>query len=334
MIVVIGAGVAGLAAARALRDAGRAVVVLDKGRGVGGRCATRRVEGQPVDHGVGWFHGSDPTFLSAFAGLDPDEVVEGWPHRVVGTGPACNPRSLAAGERRFALSSGASTFPKHLARGLDVRLGVRVVGLSRQGARVQVATDDGAVLEAEHVVLTTPTEQTVTLLEGLDADRSVRAACFLLGRAATVACLTVIALYEADAPDPGFDALRPDAGQPLALVLHDSAKRRAPQHRALVLQAAPAWSRAHLEEEPGVWCSALCDAAAALVGPWVGAPRAVQAHRWRHARIDPVYALRGPVLLGSAGARIVLTGEAFHEGAGVQGAFLAGERAAARLLEV
>ena len=63
MIVVIGAGVAGLAAARALGDAGRDVVVVDKGRGVGGRCATRRIDGQSVDHGLPWFHGTDPAFL-------------------------------------------------------------------------------------------------------------------------------------------------------------------------------------------------------------------------------------------------------------------------------
>ena len=50
-VVVVGAGVAGLQCARRLRDAGLQVVVLDKARGVGGRVATRRVDGQPVDHG-------------------------------------------------------------------------------------------------------------------------------------------------------------------------------------------------------------------------------------------------------------------------------------------
>ncbi|UCF32712.1 MAG: NAD(P)-binding protein, partial [Phycisphaerales bacterium] len=63
--IVIGAGIAGLSCAQRLAQADVKSLVLDKGRGVGGRCATRRVEGQPVDHGVIFLHGSDPDFLAA-----------------------------------------------------------------------------------------------------------------------------------------------------------------------------------------------------------------------------------------------------------------------------
>ena len=40
-IVVIGAGMSGIACARVLRAAGLPVRLIDKGRGVGGRMATR-----------------------------------------------------------------------------------------------------------------------------------------------------------------------------------------------------------------------------------------------------------------------------------------------------
>jgi ribulose 1,5-bisphosphate synthetase/thiazole synthase len=40
-VVVVGAGIAGLTAARALASAGSEVLVLDKGRGPGGRASTR-----------------------------------------------------------------------------------------------------------------------------------------------------------------------------------------------------------------------------------------------------------------------------------------------------
>ena len=42
-ITVVGAGLSGLIAARDLASRGHTVVVVDKGRGVGGRLATRRI---------------------------------------------------------------------------------------------------------------------------------------------------------------------------------------------------------------------------------------------------------------------------------------------------
>lgn len=56
-IVVVGAGVAGLAAARALRDAGRAVVVVEARNRIGGRTFTATVGGAQVDLGAAWIHG-------------------------------------------------------------------------------------------------------------------------------------------------------------------------------------------------------------------------------------------------------------------------------------
>jgi len=51
-IAVVGAGIAGLACARKLIDAGHAVRVFEKSRGVGGRMATRRTPQGTYDHGA------------------------------------------------------------------------------------------------------------------------------------------------------------------------------------------------------------------------------------------------------------------------------------------
>ena len=50
VVVVVGAGIAGLTAARSLVESGAGVIVVDKSRGVGGRMATRRIgrEGSPT----------------------------------------------------------------------------------------------------------------------------------------------------------------------------------------------------------------------------------------------------------------------------------------------
>ena len=57
LIVVVGAGVAGLGAARDLIAAGREVVVLESRQRIGGRVWSDTVGGAPVDLGGSWLHG-------------------------------------------------------------------------------------------------------------------------------------------------------------------------------------------------------------------------------------------------------------------------------------
>ncbi len=56
-VVVVGAGVAGLAAADALRGAGAVVTVLEARDRIGGRVCTDRSWGVPVELGAAWVHG-------------------------------------------------------------------------------------------------------------------------------------------------------------------------------------------------------------------------------------------------------------------------------------
>jgi monoamine oxidase len=58
-VAVIGAGLAGLAAARALHAAGRTVTVYEAAPEPGGRARTDRSLGGPVHLGGAWLHGSD-----------------------------------------------------------------------------------------------------------------------------------------------------------------------------------------------------------------------------------------------------------------------------------
>lgn len=66
-IAVIGAGVAGLAAARLLADAGHAVIVLEARDRIGGRVVTDRSLGVPVECGAAWIHGATDNPLTALA---------------------------------------------------------------------------------------------------------------------------------------------------------------------------------------------------------------------------------------------------------------------------
>lgn len=83
VVAVVGAGIAGLAAARALTDAGADVLVLEATDRIGGRVRTDRTWGPPVELGAAWLHGASRnpmTSLVRAAGLgtvpcDYDDAV-------------------------------------------------------------------------------------------------------------------------------------------------------------------------------------------------------------------------------------------------------------------
>lgn len=56
-VLIIGAGLAGLACARRLKTAGKAVVVLEARQRLGGRVFTSSQLGYPIDLGASWLHG-------------------------------------------------------------------------------------------------------------------------------------------------------------------------------------------------------------------------------------------------------------------------------------
>ena len=66
-VIIIGAGVAGLAAAAALREAGRSCVVLEAADRPGGRARTVLVGDDPFDLGATWLHDADRNPLTTIA---------------------------------------------------------------------------------------------------------------------------------------------------------------------------------------------------------------------------------------------------------------------------
>ena len=79
-VVIIGAGIAGLSAARVLRAEGRSVRVVDKGRGVGGRMASRRIGDARFDHGAQFFTVRSAAFAELVERASADGAAVEWTH--------------------------------------------------------------------------------------------------------------------------------------------------------------------------------------------------------------------------------------------------------------
>ena len=332
-LIVIGAGVSGLACAREYRRRGGSVVVLERSRGAGGRCATRRIDGQPVDHGCPFLHAQSPQFADVLDKLDADGNLPGWPVEVRESRLACQPDAFTPGHRRLARADGMTALPKHLAEGLDVRLQHEVDAITCERGLVRVRCTNGASFESGTLVCAMSIAQSLALLEPLvqhwpGAPETLER----MHGVQVLPVLTLIAGWALDSPEPEFDAWHPIETTMIGAIYHDSRKRRAPRHRVLVVHARPAFSREHLDTDRAAWAAELQWELGELLGSWAARPLWVQPHRWEGGRVRNDDLLGGPAGFDPpSGGRIVVVGDAFAATPGVEGAFWSGHGAGERL---
>ena len=77
-IAIIGTGIAGLSAARALRDAGHVVQLFDKSRGSGGRMSSKRSDAGSLDMGAQYFTARDRRFVNEVQRWQTNGWAEQW----------------------------------------------------------------------------------------------------------------------------------------------------------------------------------------------------------------------------------------------------------------
>ncbi|MBM3692960.1 MAG: hypothetical protein FJW77_06665 [Actinobacteria bacterium] len=313
-VVVLGAGMAGLTAARRLARSCD-VVVVDKGRGVGGRLATRRIGGATFDHGAQFLTTHTAEFAAAVAEWTGAGAVVPWFRGRIGPDGATDPD----GHVRFRGAPTMNALAKHLAVGLDVRTGSRVTAVRHAAAGWTVTLADAGDLTADAVVVTAPVPQTLALLAagGVDPTPHERDALHAVTYEPCLALMTVL-----DGPsgldDPG--AVDPASG-PIDWMA-DNQVKGVSAVPAVTIHATPGFSHDHWDAPDDEVADALLAAAALGADPVAGA-RSVQ--RWRYARPVVEHPERCLVLDGDA--PLVCAGDAFG-GAKVEGAARSGAAAA------
>lgn len=331
-IVVIGAGIAGLSFARAVQQQGRDVVILERSRALGGRCATWRHAEMALDYGAPFLHGRSPRFWQTVDELLGADVLPDWPLRVQGNGPTCQPRALAPGVRHAALRGGLNTLAKKLAEGIEILREFEVTSLKTVDGSFIISGANFS-FQTQTLVLAAANGESLRLLQDSDFGPSTAGALALFGLAPTLPTLALLACYETPASQLDCDLLLPETSAVIQLVSNESSKNAARDNLWLCIQARPEWSRPRLNFSAETWSGELLHEAAPLLGDWVTHPAWQRPHRWLEARLDSASRLRGPLLQDIAGCKLGMIGEYFNPAGGLEGAFLSGLQLADLLKE-
>lgn len=314
-VLVIGAGMAGLIAATELQRSGRRVLVLDKGRGVGGRMASRRIEGATFDHGAQFITTRDPRFAAVLEQGRRDGTVEEWCRGFAGG---------MDGHTRWRGKPAMSALPKHLALELNLHLEVSVVALRRAGDRWRVETTQGSTFSAGAVVLTPPVPQSLAMLDAggivLTPEMRKRLAAIEYER-----CLAVMAVLDGPSRIPPPGGLTPADG-PIAWI-SDNQLKGISAEPSVTIHATHTFSLEHWDQDRQDSGRTLLDAAAS----WLGTGnKTFQIHGWRYSK--PMRVDEEACVLVCQSPPLVFAGDAFA-GPRVEGAALSGWAAAAAILK-
>ncbi len=289
-VLVIGSGLAGATAARALVDAGYAVLVLDKSRGPGGRLSTRHVDGGSFDHGAAWLQARDARFVE-------------WLDMQVVAGHAARWRNGWVGR------PGMNALVSGVLRGIDVRWNNAVSALAYDGKRWRASDHDGVTrAEAPALVLAIPAPQARALLLAGGSDTVIATLADALEEVRYAPCWTGLITTTL-----AFSASEISSDGTLDAVFREYEKPGRPNVGHWVVHASAAWSERHLELAAESVAPLLAAAFARATACDAAAIRSITAHRWRYAR-----PLRGTDVTGRADRLLALAGDAiaWHSGDG------------------
>jgi predicted NAD/FAD-dependent oxidoreductase len=313
-VVVVGAGISGLACARELADAGVDVVVLDRARVVGGRMARWTRDDRVIDVGAAYFTTRDP----AFAALAESWAQRGLAHPWADTFSVADATGIVGsttGPMRWGAEGGLRSLVADLADGLDVRTGtdVQTVGAGSAAASVPGPTLDGKPVRG--VVLAMPDPQARDLL-GDDL-----AALHDDLEAEWQPVVTVVASF-AERTWTGLDAVFVH-DSPVSLIVDDG-RRRGDNAPVLVAHSTHEIARDHLDDPDAVIPLALAQMST-LVGSSrsLGEPAWVEAKRWGSA--TPVRARSTTYGLDPSG--VAVCGDGWSSRPRIEAAWLSGRDA-------
>lgn len=268
--LVIGSGLAGLSAASRLSAQGLSVTVIDKGRGVGGRLAARRIGDAVFDHGAQFFTARSEQFKTCVNQWIKSGVAEQWYQSYPGQ---------PNGHPRYRGVPTMVSVAKYLAKDQTVIQSTRALELNYDGCHWIVKLEPEESIIARSVIITSPVPQTLDLLDKGNAQLS-SPIIDRLERIKYESCIAVMAVLDAPTTLENPGALALDEG-PIAWI-SDNQKKGASPLPALTIHASGEFSQANFNRDRNEVGKELIELARPLFG---SAPVSdFQVHGWLYSK--------------------------------------------------
>ena len=266
--LIIGGGISGLITATILHRNNIKVTVLDKGRGIGGRLATRRIKTGVFDYGAQYFTVKSPQFQQWVDEWLEAGVVTQWCQKF-------SPEDSVKPRYRGIISN--RSIAKHLAQDLNVQTSTRVTQLHYQNAQWLVETATGDRFEGDFLVMTPPVPQSLALLDSssITIAPEIKTA---LQKITYHQCIAVLALLAQPSKISAPGGIVID-DEPLVWIGDNYQKGISP-HYGVTLHATPQFSQKYRESDDATIAQLLFDAASTWIDSSV---IEYQVHRWRYS---------------------------------------------------
>lgn len=322
-IAIIGAGAAGLGAARTLRHSQHQVTVFEKEHRVGGRLKTYQRDGFTFDMGATAIAPRGKALAQTMlTELDTSELCQVHLPIYIHQFGRVTPGRLHRDEiERYCYRPGNEHLGHLLAQGLDVRLGVEDLRLERDSDRYRV---QGEVFHA--VFIGCPTPLATELLAQIGEARALQNARYR-------PCLSVALGFAASLTNVAYHAaIDPEQRSPLTWLSLESLKcpDRAPAgHTAMVAQLGPFYSREHFDSPDSEIVATSCDLVSRIYGPAFSEPVVHHVVRWKYSQPESTAWFES---VNRRSATLLVIGDGVMGGR-VELAYESGVRAATQFME-
>ena len=280
-VLIVGAGLAGLAAGRSLTRAGFSVRILEKSRGVAGRAATKRLaSGAIADYGAPFFTVRNEPLRSFIQTLEPQNLIHVWQYGLQNWDCGILEGS-SDGYPRYVAKGGITTLGKVLRDGeaseapLEIIQNALVSAVWNNHFGYRAVLENGDIHTARAVLVNTPAPQALALTRAILESQTYLA----LEQVRFAPCWAMILALKTP-PILSWQALR--LQHPiLSWISLEQTKRGG--EAVLVVHANPQWSGDNLESSPHLIEAPLMQAVEEILGQKLEVTETI-VHRWRYAQ--------------------------------------------------